>query len=512
MSKRHAEIMWSNERLCLIDRSSLGTMVNNRLLVPGEPYPLSSGDYINFAIYMLTKKLFWLQEKARRFGAASVATKARGDVRVKINHISRDRCDITLALSCFEGLAKSKESTPSVIFDFDEAHYAYEPSGSPPQELAESHQDNNSADLYVNPRGNEDTVELESTEDSSGVSDSEDTKCSDVESIKIEVGQSYDDYYKNTDHGSSTIFDYWSEHSDFDDDDFEDNSENNLINVDSEDEFSSSASSDKDEEVANEVDQIINYDNNNGNYEVAHVPSLVNEALDSNIGCQKVSVCVDRPLQDSSAAKTVLKSKYQQIWYPDCCHMRHAILPDGMDVYKNAEIEDELQESKSDEESCCTTKCEYDYDCGISTQRKYQTSSPSFTSLSSVCQVCPTAILRQVAKCAPYGRKDQSPIVLSHPILEGNTGLKDKASSSPENTALFSRKRRADEVVEISENEFRQRPVKRARTLRFNVLRNVARGASAVFCAFVLLVLYGSYLENNNEVDPIDVFNKPDGI
>lgn len=57
MLKRHAELRWRKRDVYLMDLSSLGTMLNNELLVPGLAVKVAVGDTIGFAVSMPLENL-----------------------------------------------------------------------------------------------------------------------------------------------------------------------------------------------------------------------------------------------------------------------------------------------------------------------------------------------------------------------------------------------------------------------------------------------------------------------
>lgn len=57
MLKRHAELRWRKRDIYLMDLSSLGTMLNNELLVPGLAVKVAVGDTIGFAVSMPLENL-----------------------------------------------------------------------------------------------------------------------------------------------------------------------------------------------------------------------------------------------------------------------------------------------------------------------------------------------------------------------------------------------------------------------------------------------------------------------
>ncbi|RKP30037.1 hypothetical protein METBISCDRAFT_23707 [Metschnikowia bicuspidata] len=111
MSKKHAEIRLLEGKLCILDTSSLGTMVNDQLLIPGNYFQLSEGDIIGFAVLKPLQQLTRIITNAERLGLKSVRLPERTHFCVSVLRIFVDKQTFTVATMPPQRLAVPHEVT-----------------------------------------------------------------------------------------------------------------------------------------------------------------------------------------------------------------------------------------------------------------------------------------------------------------------------------------------------------------------------------------------------------------
>lgn len=518
MSKKHAELVRKDQKLFIIDRSSLGTIVNDQLLVPGKPYPVTKGDYVSFAIYKLASTIKQLQADALKSGAVSAFLRARGDICVRLGDMSNGQLNVALVVRHLDDVSMnfpSKESTPSVAFNTENSDELCQTNCS----AADYHESNDEIDSAG------------STDGESSGTHSQESECSDDESvIEVLVGttansesqpvtqylditelksgnNSAEGVRETTPFGDSEV----DLEASIDEDDLEVETERASIDKNNEedyfkyyfdaDNYDEACDEDYDEASEHSYEVQEEFEQGEGFYLVPLDSAGDSDSLDQ-VQAPAAQPCVHQACSNqiypNQASNISNETRYgDQPQFVQTIYTQGTLHPPwSLSVNYYAPTPYGNQVTQGVPVSAANTDGTF-----VARNKNETAASSPQQGGSTYLPTIPAPQITSLTQQQPAEFSTTRKLAHSTFEAEDNESVLDVSNETDPIVSVHKvppllRKRKVDEIEEITADEIQQTPAKKARKLPFRVFANVVlKGATVALGTLVLLVGYGSYLE-----------------